>query len=167
MISFKEHLKEEIINEVFDSPHAIKNGEDDMMGFMMKTSAELRGAKNVNIYNVGDTGDKIATWHHNDAMEIHHLPASGMQGVIDPHATKPNPKFISTALKLGKDHIDSGGKVRIVTTEDLLPHFKPLGEKVSKRLGYNMAVSPIHDTSFYSPFPVKLHAIDISKNIDH
>jgi hypothetical protein len=163
MITFKEHLLEEYIAEVFDKPYSIKDGEDDMMGFMMKHSAELKGAKNVKVYDIGEEGDKIAAFHYDGALELHHLPASGMQGTMNPEAHKPNPRFVSTAIALGKDHVDKGGKVRIVGTPDVHAAFEPLAKKVSKRLGYNMTSSEMKDTSFYSPFPVKLHQIEISK----
>ena len=157
MKSFKGYL-----NEVFDSPHDLKETDpDDMMGFMIKTAAEMKGAQDVKLHS-DDKDHMYATWHHDGAMEIHHFPPDGQAGFMS-GGNKPNPRFISTALKLGSDHLDSGGKVRIVTTEDLIPHFKPLGERVTKRMGLDMNTTKIHDTSFYAPFPINLHAIEVSK----
>lgn len=162
MISFKEFSKDHL-TEVFDSPFEMKDGESDMLGFMMKTAAEMKGAKDVKVYDMGDSGDKVATFIHDGAMEIHHLHSSGLQGAMNPKSTKPNPRFVSTAIKLGKDHVESGGTVRIVGTPDVHRAFEPLAKRVTDRLGYETKSHQIADTSFYTPFPQTLHAIEIRK----
>lgn len=163
IISFRDFLAEEAITEVFDSPYDIKDGENDMVGFMMKMSAEMKGAKNVKVYDVGNSGDKMATFEHDGALEIHHLHSSGIQGEMLKDSTKPNPRFVSTAIQIGKDHVESSGKVRIVGTPEVHQVFEPLAHKVGSRLGYNVTARKIDDTSFYSPFPVELHSIEITK----
>ena len=81
--------------------------------------------------------------------------------------SEPNPRFVASALKLGKDHIDNGGKIRIVTSQHTLPTFTSLGNKIAKRYGWKIAHKPIEDQDFYGVQHtpgIHLSSIEVTKN---
>lgn len=170
MISFKQYLleqkEEQILTEVFDKPYEMMNMTDTFAPMIKHQYGD--SVSNVKVHAVPDLEGMMVAFHRNGAMEIHHSPIdpSGMGQMI---GNTPNPRMISTAMKMGKEHIDNGGKVRIVTSQHTLPAFTSLGDKIAKRYNWKIDHKPIEDQNFYGAqhFPgIHLSAMEISKN-DH
>lgn len=169
LVDFKEYLVEwneekMILTEVFDKPYEMMD-MTDTFGHMIKHQYGDR-VSDIKVHAVPEAEGMMFSFHKDGAMEIHHSP-------IDPSSTgkmvgaTPNPRFIASAMKMGKDHIDNGGKVRIVTSQHTLPTFTSLGNKIAKRYDWKIEHKPIEDQNFYGAqhFPgVKLSAMEISKN---
>src|ERR1700747_2097517 len=143
MFSFKEYLF-----EIFDKPWGLQEITHTHLGKVMRKQVKEKtgGDKKFRLYKAEGKNGYILEFHHNGAMEIHHLDEMGDSGVTT-KSSKPNPRFFST-IKHRIEH-----------------HFKTSGE--STRVVGNTKDNMIHTYHRLAQRYAKKHHLEVTKLTDH
>lgn len=125
----------DILNETFDSEmplhdvtHIAKQDNPERFEYYRKN-----GVNHVKVEYNPETNEVIHTLYRDGAWEIHHQ-AHGISGEKI-QSNKPPVKFIGKMFQFIKDKIDSGEKVRISATPDMIENYHKISHKIANKHG--------------------------------
>ena len=117
------------INEVFDSTFEVRKAP--IASARRYTEEDSQDPEL--FFIMQEDQDAIITFVKNGYREIHHLDDEGNSGYIRRDRHNPNLKYISTVMKLVKEYIQRGEKVKILATEELSKKYYKVAVAVWKR----------------------------------
>lgn len=142
--------------ESLGKKYDLEDASSDTIGSMMLMGSYMAGFQNPEVHKHDD--DYFLTHHDGDVMEIHHFNSSKDLGTFD--GTSPNFKFATIAKNIGTEHLNKGGKLRIVYPSHYESYPKII-ERVAKRFGASMTYTEADQSKYMSPYPLK--AIELVK----
>ncbi len=136
MITFKSFLV-----ELFDKPYSYEHDPyvEGQVRHHYNTHPEYKdkGYGAIKVHRLEGDNGYLAHVVHKGIHELHHVSIDGDSGNVEPKKDKPNPRFISTFMHYGKEHIlNKGKKLRIFATHDMHKHLSPIVKRICKKEGY-------------------------------
>ena len=135
LLNFQEYLI-----EMFDNPWDLEDISDTTLGKNIHYSVKAQGnASRIKSYKAEGDNGYVVEFAKDKAMEIHHLDGNFSGGYMNPSASRPNPRYISTMMHRVKIHLDSGFPVRVTGTDAMFPHYHRIGKILARKHGYELS----------------------------
>lgn len=150
---------DKIIQESLDSKVDLDR-DDSILSQMIRIGLSNNGHTNVSVHTDGT--DFYSTSKKDDAVEVHHFNVNSVPG--DLIGDRPNPRFIANIKHLASPFLESGHKVRFVTTHQMHDSIKGLANRLNRNGEYAIHGFDTPDPETYGAWPgIELRSLEIQK----
>ena len=129
-----------LINEVLDNPHQLKSGTEQTEFITREMRKQGLGVHGLMVYEaVEDPTQIFILVTVNGAWEVHHLLSKNGDyagGSLLPSGqgrSGPNPRYLSTAIKLYEGRLNKGHHIRVVGTSAMWSTYRRVIDRMLKQ----------------------------------